>query len=103
MIMKQSGPQKDAFALLDEFDRLEIIQPSPQWEQTLYAKMGKVHGPYSGKNNGLNFAVLVGCFLLINAVSLVKFSGTGNSREEKRSEVLQSISAELLINPGSLK
>lgn len=97
--MKQSVSQKNAFQILDEFDKLENIQPSPEWEQTLLVKVDNTRRPYSNKGGGLKFAALVAFYILINAVSFRKLSGPVTSQAEKRNEVLQNISAELLINP----
>lgn len=101
--MNQTGPQKNTFQLLNEFDRLENIQASPEWETELFAKLGNADPVYYKKKNLLKFTLLVACFVLLNAVSFVKFSTPAGSQAEKRSEVLQSISAQLLINPTALK
>lgn len=101
--MEQPGSQKNAFQLLDEFEMLENIQASHQWEKELFAKLGNADPVYYKKKNGLKSALLIGCFVLINAVSLIKLSAPTGSQEEKRNEVLQSISAELLINSTALK
>lgn len=101
--MKQSEPGKRAFQLLDEFERLENIQPSPEWEKTLFAKMASSRPAYSNTNKGLTYAVVVACFLLINTVFFLKLSGPGTNQAAQRNDVLQSISNELFINSTALK
>ena len=66
--MKQEDINNKANQLLHEFDALESIDPSGNWEDELFSKLTATRRPNTGKLTQIKATVVVIFFLLINGL-----------------------------------
>ena len=96
-------PEKNASQLLGEYENLEYVQPSVEWEQRLLKRIDASRFENKNKYQGLKFVVVTACFLLINTIYFLRQSDHEVSKSTQRYNAMQYISDELLINETALK
>jgi hypothetical protein len=100
--MKESEIYSQVSQKVREFESLEDIQPSSDWNQSLMARLAtsKVHpGPEfpTGKSAlALTFIILINIGVILSMIS------NNNRQSFSRSNDLEAISKEFLINPTSI-
>lgn len=91
--------------MLSGFDALGSIEAGPEWEQQLLAKMKAPQGGIAGNGQLIRAAAFVALFILLN-IGLLLHAGkesagnTGNAGT--RTEMLNIVSDQLLVNPNAL-
>jgi hypothetical protein len=96
--MKQNLLETKINQTIYEFENLSNFEPSPDWNQNLLEKISSKQS----HSSGIKYAVWVAFLLLINISVLILFSRKESiSETSQRSEVLKTISHELLIFPNS--
>jgi hypothetical protein len=100
--MKESVLKSKVLKMLNDFDTMEDIQPSANWNQSLMNRLSSLK-PHSNSNFlPTRFVVVVLLFVLVNlGFILSSVIGDSNQALQRNSELL-AISKELLINPISL-
>lgn len=87
------------------FDALESIEAGPEWELQLLAKMKAPQGGIRGNAQLIRAGAFVALFILLNIGLLLQAGkenagNTGNAGT--RTEMLNIVSDQLLVNPNAL-
>jgi hypothetical protein len=99
--MKIVESQNNIPEMLREFESLENIQPSAEWELSLLGKLaaGKPHP----KSNLFKTKIIVTLFILLANLGFMLNALIGHSGQTNQRDIaLKTISKELLINPSSI-
>ena len=100
--MKESELKNRVLQKLNEFETLENIQPSEDWNQSLMKKIGSARSKPMTGISAAKFAVAALFILLVN-IGFILNSVIRNSKLPGRHDSeLQIISKEFLINPVSI-
>ncbi len=101
--MKNSLLENKVNQTIREFDNLENIEPSSDWNQTLMERIASEQSNNSSEFSGVRFNVLVLLLILINITFFIGFSNNNNFEQKSiHNEDLRSISKELLSISNSL-
>ncbi len=100
--MKEQELNNKVSQILNEFESMEGIQPSSDWDASLLKKLN-----YSKHNKFIsspliNIAAVVVVVVIINAGFLVNLLSKPTNESITRKDELQIVSKELLINPTSI-
>jgi hypothetical protein len=87
---------------LDEFEKLDSIYPSPDWNNSLMEKVSSVHqySPTKFSTGVITSMVLI--LILINVGFILTTLVNSSVKEGRRAQDLQVISSELFVNPISI-
>jgi len=97
--MESTNLQNKIIQTLYEFESLENIEPTSDWNQTLMEKIASKQS----NDTGLKYKVLVLLLVSINITFLLIFSGNKSiSKPSQQNIDLRAISNELLVSPNSL-
>jgi hypothetical protein len=97
--MESTKLQNKIIQTLHEFESLENIEPTSDWNQTLMEKIASKQS----NTTGLKYKVLVLLLVFINITFLLIFSRNKSvSKPSQQNIDLRTIANELLISPNSL-
>jgi hypothetical protein len=102
--MKESDLNREVLKRLAEFERIENIEPSSEWNDSLTLRIEMASGlAYSpSKRSSARYSIIITLILLLN-IGLVLNSFFRNSQKSFiRNRDLNVISKELMVNPVSL-
>jgi hypothetical protein len=100
--MKESELSNKIIQRLNEFETLEYLNPSANWNQSLMNKLTSAKLKATSKISTNKPFIMVLFIVLIN-IGFILNEVIGDSRQAKyRDKELQVISKELLINPVSI-
>jgi hypothetical protein len=88
---------------IDEFEKLELIHPSSDWNNRLMEKVSSVHQYSPTKVSTGAITALVLFLILINVGFILTTLVNNSLKESDRAKDLQIISCELFVNPVSIK
>jgi hypothetical protein len=87
---------------IKEFESIDEIQPSSDWNQSLMEKIGSTK-QYSRENFTIaKYSFMIILFILINLGFIIKMMNKDIQPSIERGQELQKISKEFLINPNSI-
>ena len=99
--MKGSELHNEVLQTLKEFETIDAIEPSFNWDKSLMDRLA-VAKPYSSSINSKTTVALVFMFIvLVNLGFILKMAVNNSNKTSHRNSDLQVISKELLINPIS--
>ncbi|MFZ4592067.1 MAG: hypothetical protein ACOYN6_13780 [Ignavibacteria bacterium] len=99
--MKAQTKDESVMQKLNEYESLENIQPSAEWNNSL---MSKLNSAKPNKNKGyssLGIVVIVTFIVVINLGFLIKSLMDNTEDSQQRNMDLQVISKELFINSNN--
>jgi hypothetical protein len=86
--------------ILEQFENLEIIGPSPEWDNKLFGKLSKPQHPRSN----LPQALLILIIVVLAGMNIYSFSRNRNKDKGSQESVsLKSVANEFLIYTNSSK
>lgn len=96
--MKPEDTKNKVAQMLHDFEALEPLESSNQWEQELFLKLsaaGRHNGP---QLEGLKTIAIIIIFLFINGLAFFQSNHSDSLQTSERHALLQDISEQLLIN-----
>lgn len=87
---------------LDEFERMDKIYPSADWNSSLMGKISSANQYSPVKFSTIRMNVLLLILILINVGFLLTTLAADSLKDRNRATDLRVISHELLINPVSI-
>lgn len=98
--MPQLNQQKSIENLLNDYESINTIHTSENWEEQLLAKINS-----RKKTSSFNIkkSVLLFCLLLVNGILFYQLNQSNVGKHEKRTELLLNVSEQLLIQSTALK
>jgi hypothetical protein len=100
--MKELELNNRVLQKLTEFDSLENIQPSENWNQSLMKKIASARSVPTTGPSAVRFAVVVLFILLLNIGFILNTMIRNSKQIRLHDSELQIISNEFLINPVSI-
>jgi hypothetical protein len=82
--------------LLNDFDNMEKVEPSPEWHQNLMHQIKEAQKP-SDTGLPMPYWTTIGVFLMLNSICVFNILKNTNHQSLHRIATLQLISKELLI------
>ena len=99
--MNKSAIDNKVLQKLKEFETIESIEPSADWNQSLLDKIEHVNPSSSGFSSA-KYTIVILFIILINIGFFLSTMFNNSQKVICRNNDLQVISKELLINPTSL-
>jgi hypothetical protein len=100
--MNESELNSKVFQKIKEFESIEDIFPSSEWNQELMRKLDS-SSQFSSKTFPVaKYTFLIIFFILINVGFIITMMNKNTQSSNDRSQELQEISKEFLINPNSI-
>ena len=100
--MKEQELNNRVSQTLQEFESIENIQPSSEWNDLLMQKLSLAKPNSLAKFSSPKFAVLILFVVMANIGFVFKTVMHDTQQTPNRDKELQVISNELLINPSSI-
>jgi hypothetical protein len=100
-IMKEPDIHNSIFQALREYELMEELQPSSEWQDSLMEKLAGSKRLTQSRPHVL-VAVAIVILLIMNIGSLLTIRSTHSGQTLHRDAALQSISSEFLFQPISL-
>jgi hypothetical protein len=101
--MKESAFSDKVVQKLNEFERMQNIQPSAGWNESLLNKIASAKSGSASNLPSAGFAIPVLFIVLVNIVLFLNIIIDNSYQGSYKDNELQVISEELLINPISIK
>jgi len=99
--MKESEINNKVSQLLHEFEAMDTIQSSSDYNEKLMAKINAVERNSSNRLINLKYSMVIVLFVLINVGFVYSVVNNGAGKKNERNTELQVIAKELLFNPNS--
>lgn len=84
------------------FDSMRSIEPSPDWNESLMQRLEAEGRKAPGEKLSNAYTLILSLFVLVNIAFLLQVIIGSSSDSMSRSQELQMVSKEILINPASL-
>ena len=85
-----------------EFESMENIQPSAEWNDSLTQRLSATKQNSTPKSSSTNFALMMLFMILVNIGFIFKTMINDSLQISNRNKELQVVSKELLFNPTPL-
>lgn len=89
--------------LINEYENLESIHASDEWEQQLFTRITVSQSNYASKKELIQFATFIIVFIILNASIFFRVGKETDTLRDERIQLLNSVSDQLLINTTALK
>lgn len=100
--MKEPEFKNKVSQKLGEFESLENIQPSADWNSSLMSRLDSAKTDSSLTFSAIKFVIIALLIVLINVGFILNALINDPQKTNQRNSDLQTISKELLINPNSI-
>lgn len=94
--MKNTSHDEANKALL-LFENLETITAGAEWEKQLYDRITRSRSRHRNRNVRIQFIAFVAAFVLLNSFLFFRAGNDNSRQQDKRTEILQTVSDQLLI------
>ena len=101
--MENNNVHRKAAKMLHDFESMETIHPSEGWNESLMERLSQVKPGASVSTALRRFNAVLILFGIINLCFVLNALMVKSPAKQAREKELMEISAELLINPSSIK
>lgn len=92
-----------ADSLLQAYESLATVHAGEKWEQQLSARIAESQGSYAGKRGAARVAAVMLLFVALNAIVFLRAGRETVTTPNDRTDLLHSVSDQLLINSTASK
>ena len=100
--MQETGINKIVLQKLNEFENLERIHPSEEWNRSLINRFAGINPGSTSVSLSAKFIIALLFFVLINAGFILNSMVRNSNHTQDRNGKFKTLSEEFLINPVSL-
>ena len=100
--MEESVLNRKVLRILNEFESIEDIQPSADWNQSLMNRLSSSGSPTTPRFTTTRYAAVILLFVLVNLGFILNSILGGSFQTIHNDKELMVISNELFVNPISI-